>query len=129
MDPTPAELALRTTFVHRSACRAASFHECENESLSTHLQLSSLSPPLWASWGGSGGSSASLLVGELRNFTLVPPDLWKDMREGLKDAFLARRQDLNEIIAEGLKGLLPDAGPSGKRPTEEVGDQPAVPRR
>ena len=123
VDPTPAELALRTTFVHRSACRAASFHECENDSLSTHLQLSSLSPPLWASWGGSGGSSASLLVGELRNFTLVPSDLWKDMREGLKDAFLARRQDLNEIIAEGLKGLLPDEDDLGVMQGQAARDQ------
>lgn len=73
--------------------------------------------------GGLGGSSASLLVGELRNFTLVPSDLWQDMREGLKDAFLARRQDLNEIIAEGLKGLLPDEDDLGVMQGQAARDQ------
>ena len=125
VDPTPAELALRDTFVLRNALQLSESRslraseeqapgvELTDDVLGTHLQLSTLSPQLWGAWGASAGSNSSTsshsrLVAELRHFTLAPEDIWQDMEEGVNDAFKARRQALNEVVNEGLKGLLPD---------------------
>ena len=127
---TYAEEILRDVFVHRSALRLSekatsrsedqACEELSDEVLSRHLQLSSLSPSLWAQWGAKGGAtsrdklcSASKLVSELRNFDLVPQDLWSDMQDGLEDEFKSRRADLDEVVTEGLKGLLQEEDDEG----------------
>ena len=121
VSATLAELVLRESFVMRSALmlETASMGRGDDQGdatavlgddlLSTHLQLSSLSPSLWAQWGSKGSAGgAGKLVGELQNFTLDPTDLWDDMKLGVHDALKESRAKLVEVVREGLKGLLPD---------------------
>ena len=85
VDATHAELIFKDLFVLRTArdllnARGARVDDEDvDDLLSTHLQLSNLSPELWSQWGSDKGRSRPTgpgkLVNTLKNFTLVPEDL------------------------------------------------------
>ena len=136
---TPAEVALRSEFVLRSALRLSLQENAvlSDELLATHLGLSSLSPELWVEWGHAGGRASSGpagLVGELGSrevlerasqarqasqASALSVDLWKTLDFGAQAEFKKRRSEIGtEVKQVQTRTVTKDAipGPSSHQP-------------